>query len=173
MIREGLEEAGCELRPENDEQAIRVAFQRETVVETQAWSGRGLSLLKGRVREWKKRWRRRGEEKETEIWAGRSWMVWLLPSGLSPLAQSPGAGCLSLVSLATSWTTQASLHGITNVAKEIKARHSPVFHASGSWLTMSLCPLGQQSRPTLESTGRLLKGVVQRGVLTRAVCPQF
>lgn len=52
MIREGLEEAGCELRPENDEQAIRVAFQRETVVETQAWSGRGLSLPKGRVREW-------------------------------------------------------------------------------------------------------------------------
>lgn len=51
MIREGLEEAGCELRPENDEQAIRVAFQSKTVVETQAWSGRGLSLPKGRVRE--------------------------------------------------------------------------------------------------------------------------
>ena len=53
MIREGPEEeAGCELRPENDEQALRVAFQRKTVVETQAWSGRGLSLRKGRVREW-------------------------------------------------------------------------------------------------------------------------
>ena len=72
-------------------------------------------------------------------------MVWLLPSGLTPLTQSAGAGCLSVVSLATSWTTPALLHDVTKVAKEMKPRHSRVFHASGSWLIMSRWPPGQQS----------------------------
>ena len=95
----------------------------------------------------------------SEIRAGRSWRVWLLPSGLTPLAQSARAGCLSLVSLATSWTTRASLHDITTVAKEIKAKHSRVFPASGSWLTMFLWPLGQQSHGQPWSQQRDSSGV--------------
>ena len=81
-------------------------------------------------------------------------MVWLLPSGLTPLTQSAGAGCLSVVSLATSWTTPESwttpalLHDVTKVAKEMKPRHSRVFHASGSWLIMSRWALASNHMAT-------------------------